>query len=91
MFHHFITHVHIFRGSNSTLCTFVRGEIHRRDAYIKEEKTFFYEKTLFDLVLVFSVFYGALCSMLYCSHRSCLCVEHAYILMLVRMIICFAM
>ena len=51
------------------MCTFVGGEIHRGDAYIKGEKTFFYEKTLFYLMLVFSVYYGVLCSMLYCSHR----------------------
>ena len=57
------------RGSNSTSITFVGGEIHRGDAYIKGDKTFFYEKTLFYLILVFSVFYGALCSMLYCSHH----------------------
>ena len=66
---YFMTHVHILRGRNSTLCTFVGGEIHRGDAYIKGEKTFFYEKTLLYLMLVFSMFYGALCSMLYCSHR----------------------
>ena len=71
-----MTHVHIRRGRKSTSCTFVEGEIHRGDAYIKGEKTFFYEKTLFYLMLVFA---------------SCLCVEHAYILMLVQMIICFAM
>ena len=57
------------RGSNSTSCTFVGGEIYRGNAYIKRKKTFFYEKTLFYLMLVFLVFYGALCSMLYCSHR----------------------
>ena len=66
---YFMTHVHILRGRNSTSCTFVGGEIHRGDAYIKGEKTFFYEKTLLYLMLVFLVFYGALCSMLYCSHR----------------------
>ena len=61
--------MHILRGRNSTSCTFIGGEIHRGDAYIKGEKTFFYEKTLFYLMLVFSMFYGALCSILYCSHR----------------------
>ena len=65
----FMTHVHILRGRKSTSCTFVEREIHRWDAYIKGEKKFFYEKTLFYLMLVFSVFYGVLCSMLYCSHR----------------------
>ena len=60
MFRHFyITHVHILRGRNSTLCTFVRGESHRVDVYIKGEKTFFYEKILFCLfyfMLVFPLF-----------------------------------
>ena len=63
-----MTHVHILRRRNSTSCTFVVREIHREDAYINEEKTFFYEKTLLYLMLVFSMFYGALSSMLYCSH-----------------------
>ena len=47
-------------GRNSTSCTSIGGEIHRGDAYIKGEKTFFYEKTLFYLMLVFSLLYGAL-------------------------------
>ena len=64
-----MTLVHILRRRNSTSCTFVEEENHRRDTYIKGEKTFFYEKILFYLMLGFSVFYGALCSMLYCSHR----------------------
>ena len=58
-----MTHVHILWGRNSTSCTFVRGESHRRDAYTKEENKSFYEKTLFCLlyiILVFSLFYGAL-------------------------------
>ena len=58
-----MTHVHTLRGSrgsNSTSCTFVGRESHRGDAYTKEEKTFFYEKTLFYFMLVFSLLYGAL-------------------------------
>ena len=55
-----MTHVHTLRESNSTLCTFVGGESHRGDAYTKGEKTFFYEKTLFYFIFVFSLFYGAL-------------------------------
>ena len=55
-----MTHVHTFRGSNSTSYTFVGGESHREDAYTKGEKTFFYEKTLFYFMLVFSLLYGAL-------------------------------
>ena len=55
-----MTHVHILRGSNSTSCTFVGGESHRGDAYTKGEKKFFYEKTLFYFMLVFSLLYGAL-------------------------------
>ena len=65
----FMARVHILRGRNYTSCTFIGGEIHRGDAYIKREKKFFYEKTLFYLMLLFSVLYGALCSMLYCSYR----------------------
>ena len=57
--HFYMTHVHTIRGSNSTLCTFVRGESHRRDAYTKGEKTFFYEKTLFYFMLVSLLLYGA--------------------------------
>ena len=56
----YMTHVHTLRGSNSTSCTFVGGENHRGDAYTKGEKTFFYEKTLFYFILVFSLLYGAL-------------------------------
>ena len=63
-----MTHVHILRRRNSTSCTFVGGEIHRGDAYLKGEKIFFYEITLLYRMLVFLVFYGALSSMLYCSH-----------------------
>ena len=55
-----MTHVHTLRGSNSTSCTFIEGESHRGDAYTKGEKTFFYEKTLFYFMLVFSLLYGAL-------------------------------
>ena len=55
-----MTHVHTLRGSNSTSCTFVRGESHREDAYAKGEKTFFYEETSFYFMLVFSLLYGAL-------------------------------
>ena len=58
--HFYMTHVHTLRGSNSISCTFGRGESHRGDAYTKGDKTFFYEKTLFYFMLVFSLFYGAL-------------------------------
>ena len=47
--------VHNLRGRNSTLCTFVRGESHRVDVYIKGEKTFFYEKILFCLFSCFAL------------------------------------
>ena len=47
----YMTHVHILRGRNSTSCTFIGGENHWGDAYTKGEKTSFYEKTLFCLVL----------------------------------------
>ena len=55
-----MTHVHTLRGSNSTSCTFIGGKSYRRDAYTKGEKIFFYEKTLFYFMLVFSLLYGAL-------------------------------
>ena len=63
--HFYMTHVHILRGRNSISCTFIRQESHRGDAYSKEEKTFFYEKTLicFALLyfmLIFSLLYDAL-------------------------------
>ena len=53
----------ILRGENYTSCTFVGGESHRRDAYTKGKKTFFFRKpcfVLFYLILVFLLFYGAL-------------------------------
>ena len=80
--HFYMTLMHILRGINSTSCTFVGGEIHWGDAYIKGEKTFFYEITLLYLMLVFSVFYGALSSMLYCSHSivfMCWTCIHSYV------------
>ena len=39
--HFYMTYVHILRGRNSTLCTFLGGENHRGDAYTKGEKTSF--------------------------------------------------
>ena len=92
-----MTHVHILRGRNSTLCTFVGREIHRGDAYIKGEKTFFYEKISFMRKPCFTLCLFSRCFMVLCVLcfialiASCLCIEHAYILMLVWMIICFAM
>ena len=61
--HFYITHVHMLKERNSVSCTFIGGESHRGDAYTKEENKSFYEKTLFCLlyiILVFSLFYGAL-------------------------------
>ena len=64
------------RGRSSTLCTFVGGESHKGDAYIKGEKTSFFEKTLFRLILLYACFLVALwyfkfhlVSMLCCSHH----------------------
>ena len=54
-----MTHVHILKGRNSTLCTFVGEESHRGDAYTKGEKTFFLRKpcfVLFYIMLVLSLF-----------------------------------
>ena len=91
-----MTYVHTLRGSNSTLCTFVEGESHRGDAYTKGEKTFFFKKTLFYFMLVFSLFYGAF-DKLCCSHRivfMCWTCIYPYVIMLywlhVWIIICFA-
>ena len=92
-----MTHVHILRGRNSTSCTFVGGEIHKGDVYIKEEKTFFHEKISFMRKPCFTLCLFSRCFMVLCLLcfialiASCLCVGHAYILMFVRMIICFAM
>ena len=105
VYHHFyMTHVHIFRGRNSTLCTFVGGESPRGEAYTKGEKIYFYEKTLFCLVLPYAFFLITLwcfelhlVSMLCCSHRivfMCWTCIHPYVIVLywlhVQMIICFA-
>ena len=62
MYHHFyMTHVHILKGRNSTLCTFVGGESHKEDACTKGEKTSFLRNlVLFCFMLVSSLFYGAL-------------------------------
>ena len=89
--HFYMTYVHILRGRNSTSCTFVEGESCRGDAYTKGEKTFFYEKTLFCLVLpsfflvVLWCFKLCLISMLYCSHRIvfiCWTCIHPYVIVL---------
>ena len=56
-------HVHIFRGRNSTSCTFIGGESHKEVAYTKGEKISFMRKpcfVLFFLMLVFLLLYGAL-------------------------------
>ena len=74
--HHFyMTHMHILRGRNSTLCTFVKGESYRGDAYTKGEKTCFMRKSC-CLVLPYACFLVALwyfelllVSILYCSHH----------------------
>ena len=103
--HFYMHHVHILRGRNSTSCTFVGGESHRGDVHTKGEKTFFYEKTLFCLVLPFACFLIVLwcfelhlISVLCCSHRivfKCWTCIHPYAIVFywlhVWMIICFAM
>ena len=46
-----MTLVHILRGRNCILCTFIGGEGHRGDAYTKGEKTSFpYDCFVFDQV-----------------------------------------
>ena len=59
--HFYMTHVHILRERNSTSRTFVGGESHRGDAYIKGEKTFLFKKTL--LCLFYSLFVFLFCFM----------------------------
>ena len=91
-----MTHVHILKGRNSILCTFVGGESLRGDAYIKGEKTFpFMRKpcfALFYFLLVFSLLYGVLSYVQYLCFVAlitlCLCVGDAYILMLLCFIGC---
>ena len=86
------------------MCTFVGGEIHRGDAYVKGEKTFFYEKILFCLVFLYTCFLIilwcfelCLVSMLSCFHHIvfvCWTCIYPYVIVLfwlhVRMIIYFA-
>ena len=98
--HFYMTHVHNLRGRNSTSWTFVEGESHRGDAYIKGEKTSFWE----NLVLLYSCFLVALWCfelllvfMFCCSHRivfMCWTYIYPYAIVLywlhVQMIICFA-
>ena len=72
------------------LCTFLGGERLSKDAYTKGEKTFIIKKTMFCL---FSwLLYGALSYVQYLCFvvfiASCLCVGHAYILMLLCFIGC---
>ena len=38
--HFYMTHVHILRWRNSTSCTFIEGESHMGDAYIKGRRHF---------------------------------------------------
>ena len=49
--HFYMTHVHILRESNSTLCTFVWEESHRGDAYTKGRRHCFMRKPCFTLCL----------------------------------------
>ena len=85
-----MTHVHILKGRNSTSCTFVGGENHRRDAYTKGKKTFFMRKPCFVcftlclfsrcfmvLWVSFSIYALLLSSLI----ASCLCIGHTYVLM----------
>ena len=88
--HFYMTHVHILKGRNSTLCTFVGGESYRGNAYTKGKTKILFEKTLFLLLyimLVFSLFYGALICFVTLI-ASYFCVGHTYILMLMCFIGC---
>ena len=92
--HFYMTHVH-FRGRNSTSCTFVEEESYRRDAYTKGEKTSFMRKYCFfcfilclfsRCFMVLCVIFSILCFVALIA--SCLCVGHAFILMLLCFIGC---
>ena len=102
VYHHFyMTHVHILKGRNSTLCTFVGGESHKEDACTKGEKTSFLRKSCFVLfyacfLAVLRCFELGLPSMLCYSHYIvfvCWTCIHPYAIvfhwMHIRMIICF--
>ena len=83
--HFYMTHVHILRGRNSTLCTFVGGESHRIDVYTKGEKTyfFFFENLVlfcFTLCLFSRCFYSVLSWFELCL-VSIICCSHCIILM----------
>ena len=84
--HFYMTHVHTLRGSNSTSCTFVRGESYRRDAYTKGEKTFslFCFGLYYTCALVGSCFLDANTSFI----LHWLCVGLAFIFMLLCFIGC---
>ena len=66
--HLYMTHVrkHLYLwlgGRNSTSCTFVERESHRRDVYTMGEETFFMREpcfALFFFTIVFTLLYGAL-------------------------------
>ena len=62
--HFYMTLVHIFKGRNSILCTFVEGKFHKGNTYTKGVKTFLFKKILFCFVLLYVCFlvllYGAL-------------------------------
>ena len=89
---------------NSTSCTFVGGESHRRDVYTKGEKTFFFFLRKPSFVLLYACFLVVLwcfelclVSMFCFSHHivfMCWTYVHPYAIVLywlhVRMIICFA-
>ena len=85
--HFYMTHVHILRGRNSTLCTFVGGESHRIDVYTKGEKTyfFFFWKpcfVLFYFMLVFSLFLQCfeLLWVMFSIYNLLLSLHHTYVL-----------
>ena len=55
--HFYMTLVHILRGGNSFLCTFIRGEIPYGRCIYQGGENIFYEKTLFCFVLLYACFF----------------------------------
>ena len=91
----YMTYVHILRGRNSTSCSFIRRESHWGNAYTKGEKTSFMRKYCFfcfilclfsRCFMVLCVIFSILCFVALIA--SCLCVGHAFILMLLCFIGC---
>ena len=79
--------MHILKGRNSFSCTFVGREIfHRGDAYTKGEKTLCLLENFVLFVFLLALWCFELCFVILIA--SCLCIGHAYFLMLLCFIKC---